>query len=263
MKRVASITLTVVMLISVVLLCSSCFSIYRYDNGDRYKAGGASIGELVTRIDIGWVAGEVRIEAYDGDVITFREETTNELEEKRQLHYFLDGTTLYLQYAKSGITNTTAGFGEKKLIVMIPKDNVYDLDVETVSSDIYIDAQNDFNEVDIETVSGYSRININHSNTMDFETVSGNVSLSLYSCAAPCKIDSVSGNVELFVRKENGFVLECETVSGVFESEVAVQQTMGQYIYKGTDANGIINHFEIETVSGNVDVFPLSTHDHN
>ena len=85
----------------------------------------------------------------------------------------------------------------------------------------------------------------------------------MYSCAAPCKIDSVSGNVELLLNRENGFVLEYETVSGILESEVATQQTMGQFIYTGTEAHGIMNRFEIETVSGNVDIFSSSAHPHN
>lgn len=256
MKRAVYITLTVVVVISAMLLCTSCLSIYSYDNGEKYTAGGASISEAVTEIDIGWVNGNVKIEVYDGEEIVFNEETDGVLETQKQLHYFLDGTTLYLQYAKSGIRSTSLDFGKKDLTVMIPKDRVYDLSIESVSSDINIIANN-FDELEIETVSGYTSINMNSAEMVELNTVSGNVSLSLQGMTA-AEIYSVSGNIELYLNKENSFYLDHETVSGNLNISFETITYEDRILYSGETPSYEASGFEIETVSGNIDISPLS-----
>lgn len=253
MKRVISSILIAATVLTILLTLSSCSLGYRYDNASKYTAGGASISALVTELDINWISGNVKIEAYDGEEIIFSEESDRELDTKKQLHYYLDGTTLYIKYAKSGIISSN--FPTKALTVMLPSTLICDLEIETVSSDVYVDYHS-FDEISIESVSGIVDLNINNAGSLSLETVSGNIDLSVFNYISPCEIESVSGNITVFLPTDTDFSLEYDTVSGKLQNSFASQYSNGKIIYTaGTSEYS--SSFEIETVSGNVEIAPL------
>lgn len=254
MKRVVTIFVMIAMLISMVALFSSCSKGYYYDNGERYTAGGAHISQEVSKIDINWVAGNVRVEPYDGDEIIFKEDTTSELDTKKQLHYFLDGTTLYIKFAQSGIMDKS--FSDKSLIVLIPKDEVYNISIETESANVYLYSnESNFNEVYAKSKNGFIDLKMNSARSIYAENSNNNVELSIYDYVSSCNVKAY-GNILVNASKNTDFVAKTNASSSNLNCSFDTKNINGELSYtNGVGTNS--SRYELNTDSGKVSIFPL------
>ena len=75
---------------------------FYYDNVEKYVVGGASITDTVERVEIQWLSGSVNVAAHKEDIVRFSEKANRTLTNNNSVHYWLDGTTLRIQFCDSG-----------------------------------------------------------------------------------------------------------------------------------------------------------------
>lgn len=263
-------TLFLIVYVGILLVFSSC-SYYKYDNANKYIAGETELSNNITKIEIEWINGNVRIDYHNKNTVSFAEESKKELSENETLHYYLEGTILHIKFAKSG---KLSSFNfDKELNVLLPETiNLSEIEIETVSANVEI-TQNYLNnaitELNIKTVSGNvdallfkgaNSINIESVSgdvsisasvvKADIETVSGDIDLSGCSKIDECELSSVSGQVSLGLISISTFTLEKETVSGNFECEFETK-LQGDKLICG-DGKG---DYDIETISGDIKIY--------
>ncbi len=254
MKKI-SLLISVITLISMLAFSlTSCQLSYNYDDAMKYTAGGASVSAPVTEIEIDWLTCKVEIEQYDGDEIVFKDESEHEIRESEMLRYYLDGTTLKIKYAKSGVIQIQNEY--KTLVLMVPKQGNYDIEVNTVSASVYVNAPDmELNEMSVNTVSGNVEINSIIRDELSVATVSGDVSVKTSDSVNPSEIETVSGNVKLELPSDTSFVVEYNTVSGNIESDFQTTQKGNQLIHSA-GVGSTTTYIEVDTVSGNLSLKP-------
>lgn len=238
---------------------------YTYRNSESYKVGPAEIDPSgISRVEIHWVAGEIRLAPADGDSITIRE---NEgLKDEDRLRYLVDGSTLIIQFCapRAGIYTME---NAKTLEMGLPEsllDRLDKLTVEAVSADgtlVGVRAETckienvsgeyeildcGFGELSLDTVSGgcFFRGSVE---VMDVDTVSGSVTAELTGKPRKVDADTVSGNVELAVPSDFGFRAEVDGVSGDLECDLPVTKKGDTYICGDGSAE-----LDLDTVSGDL-----------
>ena len=121
MIRMAIVVCVAILVITVSVQAAGLLdgSLFGYAHAEKYTAGDADIGESVCALDIHWENGKVNLEYHSGEKIELRESSSRPISEDMKMRWWLDGDTLRVQYAKSGLH-----FGwnqEKELTVRIPE----------------------------------------------------------------------------------------------------------------------------------------------
>ncbi len=244
MKKVFLCALLLVLTFS---LCA-CGSIsYSYANASRYAAGGTVITGAVDSLEIDWIDGSVTVAYHKENTMEISETAKRNLSDAEKLHWWLDGTTLRVKYARSETTIT--GNPQKKLTVTLPESAdsplksveivtvsgsircmpLYaetvklssvsgsinaecaadDLNASTVSGKITLNAS--ANEIRLSATSGAVEADIGHAKTLDISGTSGKIRVNATEIKK-AEIDSVSGAVEAAFQKTE--MLKIGTVSG-------------------------------------------------
>ena len=126
MKKVIVLLFTAVL--CAVLLCGCRMSVrpsvglssFRYDHAEQYTGGGATLTDVVERVEIHWLSGSVAVQAHGKNTISFSEEANRKLTKDDCLYYRLDGTTLLIQFCRSGKWDLNGL--EKDLTVLLPEE---------------------------------------------------------------------------------------------------------------------------------------------
>lgn len=188
---------------------------YQYDNADKYTAGDREIDDTITKINIDYVAGDVKVNGADTDIVSVEETANQTLDADHQVHTWVDGDTLYVRYCAS-TKNISFNKIEKSLEITLPADRELDDFVIEVSSGNT-------------TLEGFSTDNLNtHSS-------SGNIVIDC--SASDIDIKSSSGSVSLN-QKGNGNSLKVKASSGSI----------------GINWDGDCNTFDIDSSSGKVSI---------
>lgn len=228
-KFLFSLTAVIALLFCTALGGCGLSAAFRYKNADKYSAGDGEISEEISALDIEWISGEVTLLYGNVTSVSFVETANRTVSESEQIHYWLDGGTLRLKFAESGLRY--ANNLSKTLTVALPLGLVLDsLSVKTVSADL--NASVFAKKAQIETVSG--DIDLSHAEITqkaEFESVSGDVNVCFSSMPEKLKSETVSGDTVWTFPKQAQFTLEFDTVSGDFTCEfdvTAVQR--GKYV---------------------------------
>lgn len=185
-----------------------------YDDSGEYQIGGADVdASLIDNLYIEWISGDVNVEYYDGDKISFKENKS--VNDNWKLRYRIKEKTLRIEYCKSGMKLKPSLPISKNLTVLVPQNkNFNDVDLSGVSSDIEIQNMVVTNDFNVESVSGDIDANGNFKN-IDFENVSGNVLISTEDTISKIDGETVSGDCTItFPSDISGFNVEYDTVSG-------------------------------------------------
>lgn len=149
-----------------------------YDDSDKYSVGGTEIPlSQVSNIEVHWPIGSVSIKSGSGNNIAISEKSNKELTENERLRYYLNGSTLIIQYSApdEGVVLFKVR-PEKTLELMLPASgNLENLTVNSTSASI-----------NIGSVSA---------NNMSLHTVSGSVEASGITCSGNLELKSTSGSV--------------------------------------------------------------------
>lgn len=240
---------TVILLLIAVCLLLCCCSVnsYRYADSRRYTAGGANVNGRVESIDLSWIDGSVTVAYHKGDDVRLSEQCSRRLDREDELHWWLDGNTLYVKYAESGVR--LAANLNKHLTVLLPEGMTLDkLMINTVSAEV--DAEEiTADMVDINTVSGDVKADVERVKSMKVNTVSGGVTLRFDREAEKLGVNTVSGNVEIALPANADVTATVETVSGNVNGDLPMIRDGNDY----TLGNGRYD-INVDTVSGNVRV---------
>lgn len=185
---------------------------YLYDNGDKYEAGDRDITEKIESINIAYMSGEVVMTETDADVVSIKETSPKELDDKRKVHTWVDGSTLYVRYCASA-RGLELNNLDKKLTIDIPKNiELSDVKLELSSgdADISCSAKN----YDLNASSG--GINLTQrgdSDSINMEVTSGGISVN-YESADKINVSASSGSIYLKGNSVNDFKSEVTSGNG-------------------------------------------------
>ena len=271
---------TIALIVVLVILAAAAWFMFggsvsgglNYANADKYTVGDTTVTSPVENLDIDWTSGPVNIEYHAGSGISVSETANKTLSEDDRLRWWLDGTTLRIRYAKSGIRFS---FNlEKKLTVSLPEGTVLkQADIGTTSGDLFIPAlaaddvrlgstsgsidavtntpklyavstsgdvkvrqDSDINTVDLGSTSGSIFCTLGGSvKTLNASSTSGAVSLNVAGAAEEVKAGSTSGSIYPDLASVNK--AEFGSTSGCFSGSVRA-----------------FRELKIHTTSGKVDV---------
>lgn len=267
-KKKPILTVILVALCLILLGCAvrgTPIGDYSYAESARYQSGSTSVSGQVKALDVSWVDGRVTIAYHDGDEVVLSETSARKLTEKTELHWLLEGGTLHIRYAESGLRLSTNL--NKELIVLLPEGMALtDVKLSAVSAKVEVEALS-ADELRLETVSGNAQLNIASAKKLTTDSVSGRVNvtagrleevnanaisgdLHLEFARTPEKIsaDSVSGDVVIRLPGSAGFTADIDTVSGRVSGSLPMEkQGKTRYVC----GNGSCD-IRVDTVSGSV-----------
>ena len=292
MNKSASLALSLTL---CALLLSGCglhirpslgLSGINYEHPEKYTVGGAAFTDKVEKVEIHWLSGSVTVTGHRGNEIRFSETANRNLTNDLSMHYWLDGSTLRIQFCRSGKWNLNGL--EKELTLQLPERLLESLEVDTVSARVNLEDLK-MEDLELDTVSGAVRLRdcqvsdrarvdttsgsvkaaligalrewkadtVSGSveliapevKAFDVNTTSGSVSLTAESAPKDLDVDSVSGSVTLCLPADGDFTLDFDTVSGSFSSELACKTEGSRRIFgRGT------GDYSIDTTSGSVNI---------
>ena len=204
----------------------------------------------INALEINWVAGSIRIEPMDTDVITVREDAVSQ--QKYEMVLKKSGSTLSIDFCKDEITrigiSNFASFN-KDLVITVPRNwTCRELELNVASAEVYI-ADMTIDKVDFDGASGELRLNNCHVDMLDLDTASGDVEfvgalneLECDAASANCNIevtnipsriniDCASGDLDLTLPENCGFSCDMDTLSGDFSSDFSTVMNNGRHTY--------------------------------
>ncbi len=183
---------------------------YVYKNGDKYTAGDREISDKIEKIDIDYRSGDVKLVGSDTSSVSIKETSNKQLDDKRKVHSWVDGTTLYIRYCASAKKLDLNNL-DKKLTVTIPGD-VKLSDVKVVVSSGSFGAENfEAENINAESSSGAVSVDCTVKN-VKMEASSGSVYLTQKGVGGEISLMASSGSVNADV--ESADKLSTEVSSG-------------------------------------------------
>ena len=213
-------------------------SSFYYDNAEKYVVGGSGITDAVERVEICWLSGGVKVAAHKEDIVRFSEEANRMLTNDNSVHYWLDGTTLRIQFCSSGEWDLNGL--KKELTVLLPEElmlkelkincvsakievdsiQAEELNLNTISGAVTAEVLGAMRELRVSTVSGKASVTAQRIETVEMNSTSGVLLLSAEETPERIDMDTVSGAVTLILPEDTGMTLRFDTVSGKLSSEL-------------------------------------------
>ena len=184
---------------------------YKYDNADKYEAGDRDIDDTITKINIDYLSGNVKVMGTDEDSVSVRETINKSVDEDHKVHTWVDGDTLYVRYCASKDMISFNGI-EKSLEITLPGDQELDdfiIDVSSGEIDL-----NGFttNKLNAHASSGNTNIDCSASE-IDIKSSSGNVGLTQTGNSKSVKVKASSGNV-VIIHEGDSETFDIDSSSG-------------------------------------------------
>ena len=227
---------------------------YIYEKADKYTAGDREIKESIENIDIDYMSGNVKVIGSDSDSVSIKETCNIELDNKRKVHTWVDGNTLYVRYCASANRLDLSNL-KKQLVIELPKSvDLNDVKVEVSSADVKCSdlvAQS----VNIEASSGDVTVDM-EANIFKIHASSGNIFLTQHGNSENINLDSSSGNIDVIMDNADKVSASassgCVTVDAgvVKEFKARMSSGDGQFSFKDVPEN-----MDIEASSGNVTIY--------
>lgn len=264
---------------------SSGLSDIFYADSEQYTPGAAELTETVEQIDIHWPVGSVTVKTHSAGTVSFSEESAKELTDDARLRYWLDGTTLHIQFCQEGKWRLDEM--EKELTALVPEDlALAEVEMNSLSAQICLDGIQ-ANKLTADTTSGDMRFTgcavtelvstgtvsgrleaeltqplkefsgsytsgtfwVSAPAVESFSTssVSGSVSLSAREAPKTLDIHTTSGDIDLTLPEDAAFTLDYDATSGELSSDLPYTMESERYIFG--DGTG---EYVIGAASGNV-----------
>lgn len=188
---------------------------YRYDNADKYEAGDREIDDTITKINIDYLSGDVKVKGTDEDTVSVRETTNRSVDDDHKVHTWVDGDTLYVRYCASKDMINFNGI-DKSLEITLPGDQELDDFIIDVSSgginlngfttgklNAHASSGNtsiDCSAKDIEVKSSSGDISLTqtgNSESVMVKASSGDIDINHKGDSASFDIDSSSGKINI------------------------------------------------------------------
>ena len=225
-----------------------------YPDGDKYTAGDVKIPGPVENLNVDWTEGTVNVVYYSGSEIIVSETSPKSLREEDRLRWWMDGTTLRIRYAKSGI-RLSSGSLHKALTVSLPEGTVLKTaDISATSADLEI-ARLAAEAVILHTTSGDIKASTAASERLETASTSGSVSLSQEGDLSQVNLSSTSGSISCTLDAVKEF--RGESTSGSIFLDAASVGTADLSSTSGgaTVRTGAFTGLNVHSTSGSVRVY--------
>ena len=240
----------VIVIVAVVVSVTGIFNEIRgYANAEKYSVGETEIGEPVKNLSINWTSGKVSIAYHGENTVEVREFSKKDLSEDQELRWWLDGETLRIQFAKSGLRLNWDL--EKELAVTLPEGmTLEDAEINVTSADVTakeLKAEN----LSLNTTSGDATIQA-EAKKLAANATSGALALTLTGEPHEIRINSTSGNVLLEAEKAKK--MKIGSTSGNLEIHCAESEETELSSTSGTIRTNLkkIRQVKIGSTSGSV-----------
>ena len=267
-KAILSVLLTIALCaflfsIPVNHLARGVLTFGKAANHGTEAASQSFAASQVRSLEIDWVDGSVSIRQDAGDTLRY---TVTGGDTDRTAYSLKDG-----KLSISAMENSVLNFDSHRgadLTVLVPEGwTPQELSVESISAPIQIENLKG-TELDVDTVSGVMELKDIQADELSLstisakitcsgaareislETTSGNCALELTECPKKIDLDSVSGDLELFLPKAAGFTLRLDTVSGKFRSDFDYSIPKDDTYVSGDGSCTV----SADTISGNVNI---------
>ena len=169
---------------------------YRYDDADKYAAGDREIDETITKINIDYLSGNVKVKGTDEDTVTVSETINKSVDDDHKVHTWVDGDTLYVRYCASMDMISFNGI-EKSLEITLPGDQELDdfiIDVSSGEIDL-----NGFttDKLNAHASSGNTKIDCS-AKDIEVKASSGDISLTQTGNSDSLKVKASSGDIVIY-----------------------------------------------------------------
>lgn len=229
--------------------------LYRNDSHNLPVASDGTVNQGIVsseikNIEIEWAAGNITIEpSEDAKDITISEYC--QLNSKYTMVYRQSGRTLKIQFCEESIEFPSFGINvdvSKDLVVTVPAAwigesieidaasavvemsglTVREFDFDGASGNCSI-TDCDITDMDIDTASG----NVSFSGTLeklDCDVASANCTIEVFNIPRSIELDGMSGDLELILPPDAGFICKLDTLSGSFHSDFAFSTHSDTYV---------------------------------
>lgn len=227
---------------------------YTYADAEKYTAGDRQITEKIETIDIDYLSGDITLSGTDGNAVTVKETSGKELDDKRKVHTWVDGTTLYVRYCASA-KGLDLDHLNKKLEIQIPADCQLEKLKVDVSSGDFTGKDFEANGVNVYASSGDVEVSCG-AKDIELRTSSGDITLTQHGESDSIKLHASSGHVNATVEtagKVDSYVSSGKLlIQGHFikELESKVSSGEGEYRFAAAPEKSKIDHS-----SGTVTIF--------
>lgn len=190
MKKALAI-LTVLLL--CIALCGCSFSKGRiYDHADQYSVGSFTCdASAVRKIAVRWESGELRVRESEGALLSASEKAEG-LSADQQMHWWLDGGTLRVEFCQSGYSGSIGG--EKQLEMEIPRG--VDFEAE-VSSGRVVLGDHQFGALRLASSSGSLKMGNIRAESVTLAATSGSITAGLTDVKGALCVASTSGSIAI------------------------------------------------------------------
>lgn len=173
----------------------SFFGAISYPNAEKYSAGGASFSSQIDKIEIDWLSGKVNIAYRSGDGVSISETSNSALSDDMRVHLWLDGTTLRVKFAASGVKTHLFRNERKELTVALPENfKLSELIVNAASANVTGEKVRT-NKISFSTASGDIDLSC-EAEEIELNSSSGKITLGQKGKASSARINTSSGGVE-------------------------------------------------------------------
>lgn len=220
----------------------------------------------VRELDIEWAAGSITV-APSPNVTEIQVTENSTGSDKYKMVCRREGSTLEIRFSEQ--THHFPSFGintdSKDLVILVPEDwTCGSLEIDAAAADVYISGLTidklDFDgasgscnldnctvtNMDVDAASGEVVFSGNL-DRLDFDGASGDCTLVLTSCPSRIELDGMSGNLDITLPSDCGFIVNTEGLSTDFTTDFATKTINGAHHYG--DGSCLI---EIEALSGKV-----------
>ena len=263
---------------AAILVCAVVFNMtglfggspFGYANADKYTAGETAIRETVRNLDIEWVNGKVNLETHGGDTVELKESSDKVIGEDLKMRWWMDGDTLRVRYAKSGLR--LSWNQEKTLTVMLPENSAFgDVSISATSADLNIPelraeklnlevtsgdilAAAEARQISAGSTSGDMTLRISgEAESVTAGSTSGRITVEA-DRAGSVKMSSTSGGGSLTVKKAGKVEIGSTSGSISVEAEEAEQVKLGSTSGSAHAALAKFGSLKIDSTSGDVQV---------
>ena len=207
------------------------FRMSSYANADRYTAGDAAFSEKIEKIEIDWASGSVNLLTHAQDTVLLSEAAEKGMPEELRVHWWLEESTLHVQFAASGAKQRAFNSWRKELTLTVPETlSLDDIEILTASATVVAEALA-AEKIDISTASGSIRLDCN-ADSIRLKSASGSVQLTQRDSAAEVCIDTASGRIE--AELGNVDAAEFESASGRIALTAAAVDSLTAKTASGT-----------------------------
>lgn len=197
MKKV--LVFAVLAAISLSALCGLSGCSYSgsvtYADSDKYSVGNAEITDKIENLEIDWISGSVSLVSHSEDTLALSEKDADRLPEEMRVRWWVDGDTLHVKFAASGVGVRLFGSLHKDLTLTVPETLAFEnVTIRAASAEIDADRLT-AGTLSVSTASG--DINISgEANTVELNSASGNIQLTQKDKAGEVRIDTASGKID-------------------------------------------------------------------